>query len=98
MKNIFCDELKKIQSDEDIILLDVRTQEEWNEGHYPSAIHIPLHLIPVLASERLTDKSVRIVCYCASGARSAQAGMYLDQLGYSKVYNLVGGFMSCNLV
>lgn len=70
-------------------LVDVREPAEWNAGHLPGAIHIPLQQLPQRLGEIPRDRDV--VVYCRSGGRSARAVDLLRQHGFSRVRNLVGG-------
>ncbi len=75
----------------DYLLVDVRTEEEYESGHIESAVNIPLDTIPAMAGELREHDGKRILLYCLSGARSVSAAMYLDKLGIGKLYNLSGG-------
>lgn len=75
---------------EDYILLDVRGQEEFKEGHISGAIVIPDTEISDRAEAELTDKDATILVYCRSGRRSKQAAQSLVDLGYTKVYDFGG--------
>ncbi len=75
------------------VLLDVRTHAEHAGGHIPGSTLLPLDQLPARAETVLPDRNARIVVYCASGARSAQAARFLAQLGYADVSDL-GGIMS----
>ena len=70
-------------------VLDVRTDEEWAEGHLADAQHIPLAQLP----ERLGEVEDKIICQCAVGGRSAQAAAYLLGQGRDAV-NLDGGIQA----
>lgn len=72
-------------------LVDVRTPAEMARGVIPGADLIPLHLIPIKINE--FEPGERIVVYCQSGARSAQACAFMAQHGIDEVYNLRGGIM-----
>jgi sulfur-carrier protein adenylyltransferase/sulfurtransferase len=76
----------------DVLVVDVREQDEWDEGHIPGAVHIPRgHLESRI--ERATSAAARpIVLYCASGNRSAFGARTLGELGYEDVSSLAGGF------
>lgn len=74
-------------------LIDVRTPAEIARGGIGGAEPLPLHLIPLRLSE-LTGADGKLVFYCQSGARSAQACAFLAQHGVSEVYNLQGGIMA----
>ena len=73
-------------------LLDVRELDEWEQGHLDKAIFLPRGFLEVKADKLLTDKNQPIVVYCAGGTRSAFAAKTLQDLGYSKVYSMRGGF------
>lgn len=77
------------------VLLDVRTQEEFDEKHLVEAqlidIRQPQHFMD--AAQAL-DKEKHYFIYCRSGARSAQACQLLDQLGVAATYNLKGGILA----
>lgn len=74
------------------ILLDVRTEEEYNSGHIEKSINIPLQRIED-SLKIINDKSTPIYVYCRSGARSTSATALLTSLGYSNVIN-IGGIIS----
>lgn len=76
--------------DNGAIIIDVRTVEEYNEGHISGAINIPVDTI----SEITYDKNDKIIVYCASGVRSATAAKTLVDAGYTNVYNLDGGLIN----
>ncbi|MFZ7101091.1 MAG: rhodanese-like domain-containing protein [Peptococcaceae bacterium] len=81
---------EKLQKEKDIVLLDVRTPEEYHEKHIPGSILIPLDLLKEQAEQQIKDKDGVIFVYCRSGNRSAKAAELLANLGYTKVYNLGG--------
>lgn len=92
-QDIRAEELKAmIDGKEDIILLDVREQYEFDDGHIAGSILIPTGQISRRINE--LDKNKTIVVICASGSRSAQVARYLVDNGFTKVKNLVGGIMS----
>jgi molybdopterin/thiamine biosynthesis adenylyltransferase/rhodanese-related sulfurtransferase len=74
------------------LLLDVREQDEWDEGHLPGAIHIPRGNLESRIERAAPDHARRIVVYCAAGNRSAFAAKTLEELGYEDVSSLAGGF------
>ena len=76
---------------EGALLVDVRRHDEWQLGHAPDAIHIPLDELPQRTGEVPADR--RIVAVCRSGSRSAQATRYLRQRGHDAV-NLHGGMQA----
>ena len=75
------------------LLLDVREQDEWQEGHLPGALHLPRGTLESRVEALVPDKRCEIAVYCASGNRSAFAARTLQELGYEKVVNVAGGFV-----
>ena len=89
--NITAQEAKQIMdSQEGYIILDVRTQEEYDDGHIPGAILIPNTQIEDRAEEVLTDKNQLILVYCRSGRRSKLAAEALVELGYTNIKEFGG--------
>jgi rhodanese-related sulfurtransferase len=72
-------------------VIDVRQMEEIMHGTVPKAEALPLHTLPAKMHD--LSKEEKLVMVCRSGARSAQACMFLQQQGFSNVYNLRGGMM-----
>ncbi len=72
-------------------LLDVREDDEWEAGHAPGAVHVPMMEIPQRMAEVPQDREVVVVCRV--GGRSGQVVAYLRQQGYDNVSNLDGGMM-----
>lgn len=72
-------------------LLDVRSPQEYEEGHLKDAILLPEYEILTKASKILPDKEQVIIAYCSSGYRSKKAERELKKLGYTNVYNLYNG-------
>jgi phage shock protein E len=70
------------------LVIDVRTEAEWNKGHLDGAILIPYDLIGEKIGTVAEDKSKRIYVYCRSGRRSQIAKGTLEKLGYKEVKNL----------
>ena len=82
-----------IKKDKDVIILDVRTPEEYNnDGHIKNAILIPLDELKNKVDELKKFKNKKILVYCRSGHRSVSASRFLSNLGF-KVYNLNGGII-----
>ena len=85
------EEAKNIMDAEsDFIILDVRTEEEFEEGHIENAILIPDYEIAAKAEEVLLDKTQLILVYCRSGNRSKGASQMLADLGYTNVKEFGG--------
>lgn len=90
-EQITVDEAKAIMdSKEPYVLLDVRTQEEYDSGHIEGAILIPDYEIGAKAESVLTDKDELILVYCRSGCRSKNAASELAALGYTNVKEFGG--------
>lgn len=89
--NITAQEAKAIMdSKSGYIILDVRTQEEYDSGHIPNAILIPDDEITARAEAELTDKNQLILVYCRSGRRSKLAAEALVELGYTNIREFGG--------
>ena len=89
--NITAEEAKQIMdTEEGYIILDVRTQEEYDEGHIPGAIVISHEEIAEKSEDVLTDKDQLILVYCRSGRRSKIAAEALAQLGYTNIKEFGG--------
>ena len=89
--NITAEEAKQIMDSEDgYIILDARTQEEYDQGHIPGAIVISHEEIAEKAEEVLTDKDQLILVYCRSGRRSKIAAEALVELGYTNIKEFGG--------
>ena len=81
--------VKTFGSTEGAVLLDVRTPEEYRQGHIPGSCNIPLQTLVDVVT-RVPDKDTPLFVYCRSGARSAQATSMLESLGYTNVTNIGG--------
>lgn len=89
--NITAEEAKKLMDSEtDYVILDVRTQEEYDQGHIPGAIVIPDTEIRARAEEVLPNKDQMILVYCRSGRRSKLAAEILAELGYTNIKEFGG--------
>ena len=90
-KRISAEEAKtRMDSGYEVIILDVRTEGEFNAGHIPGAILIPNETITDKMPDLLPDLDAEILIYCRSGNRSAQAARKLLQIGYTNVYDFGG--------
>lgn len=79
-----------MDADASIILVDVRTESEYDSGHIAGAVLLPLDLIESQAKTILPDKNSVIIVYCRSGNRSAQAVSILNDMGYKNLYDMGG--------
>ena len=90
-KQISTDEaVTMMQQQSDYIILDVRTEEEYEEAHIPGAICIPNETIGSAEIPELPDKDQLIMVYCRSGNRSKQAAEKLAKLGYTNIVEFGG--------
>jgi rhodanese-related sulfurtransferase len=79
------------QSEPETLFVDIREPNEWNLGHIPGATLVPRGILEQRI-EGMADRNRRIVLYCASGNRTALAADTMQQMGYSNVESLAGGF------
>ena len=90
-QNISAEEARQIMDNQEgYIILDVRTQEEYDQGHIPGAIVISHEEIGEKAEKVLTDKNQLILVYCRSGRRSKIAAQALVELGYTNIKEFGG--------
>ena len=82
--------VKMMDEEEDYIILDVRTEGEYEEKHIPGAVLVPNETIGTEEIEELPDKEQMILVYCRSGNRSKQAAEKLVKLGYTNIYEFGG--------
>jgi len=76
----------------DPVVVDVREQDEWDEGHIPGAVHIPRGHLESRIERAAPDPSRRVLLYCSAGNRSAFAAKTLEEMGFEDVASLAGGF------
>jgi molybdopterin/thiamine biosynthesis adenylyltransferase/rhodanese-related sulfurtransferase len=81
----------RIESGEPIVV-DVREQDEWDEGHIPGAVHVPRGHLEARIERLAPDAARPVVVYCSAGNRSVFAAKTLTELGYEDVVSLAGGF------
>lgn len=91
IKHVSMNDIVQImEENENYIILDVRTQAEYNQGHIPNAICIPNETIDENVVNKLLDKNQMILVYCRSGNRSKQAAEKLKKLGYTNLIEFGG--------
>src|SRR3990172_1313152 len=83
---------KRLEGDESPALIDIRERDEGEEGHIPGAVHVPRGFLESRIKQAVPDGDRPIVVYCAGGSRSAFAAKTLEELGYTDVTSLAGGF------
>lgn len=86
-----------VQLPPDTLLIDVRSEQEWAEGHLAGAVHVPLEQLQRGVPDLAPDLTRTLVLYCASGGRSAFGCGVLQQLGYTRPIN-GGGLQRLALV
>jgi rhodanese-related sulfurtransferase len=82
----------RLENTPERILLDVRTPEEYQGGHFPNATLINIKDADFIELVSALDRSKPVFVYCASGIRSEKAVIVLNDLGFDEVYELQGGF------
>lgn len=83
----------QLQEDNNAVILDVRTPEEYGKGYIPGAVNIDIYLGQGFLDEiRKLNTSKNYYVYCKAGGRSAQACSVMKQLGFNNAYNLKGGY------
>ena len=93
VKNIDSNELAQwLEGENPPHLIDVRSPQEMAQASIPNGVPLPLNTLPVRLHE--VPKNEEVVFYCRTGARSAQACIFMAQQGYDNVYNLHGGIVS----
>ena len=81
--------VKEYSTTDDAVLLDVRTPDEYRQGHIPGSKNVPLQSIDKV-TVMINNKATPIFVHCLSGARSRQASAILQQMGYTNVKNIGG--------
>ena len=85
------EEAKEMMDTQDVVILDVREQNEYDGGHIPGAVLLPVGTIDeAAAAEVLPDKDSTVLVYCRSGNRSKTASSKLVELGYTNIYEFGG--------
>lgn len=88
------DWVEQFEADENAVILDVRTDDEFNDGYIENAIHIDIHKGQGFIDELdKLDKSKNYYVYCRSGARSGKACQIMNEMGFANSYNLLGGIL-----
>ena len=91
------DWVSKLEADENAVILDVRTEDECNQGVIPDSINIDIYEGQAFLEKlESLDKSKNYYVYCRSGARSAKACEAMSNLGFENAYNLLGGIIEWN--
>lgn len=89
--------MEQLEADSNAVILDVRTEDEYNDGIIASALNIDFYQGPAfIAAIEALDKTKNYYVYCRSGARSAKACEIMNELGFEHAYNLLGGILAWN--
>jgi len=83
---------RRMDAGEKIVLVDVREESEWAQGHLPGAIHLGKGIIERDIEQRAPDTKTKIVLYCGGGFRSALTADNLQKMGYANVESMDGGW------
>ena len=84
----------QLESDSKSVIIDVRTDQEVEEGMIPKALHVDVYKGQEFISElEKLDKTLSYYVYCRSGNRSGQACSVMQKMGFESTFNLVGGFL-----
>lgn len=81
---------KQMQEESGVTVVDVRTQQEYETGHVPGAVLLPVDSIGASPPQTLPDKTATLLLYCRTGVRSKRAAEKLVRLGYENVYDFGG--------
>jgi sulfur-carrier protein adenylyltransferase/sulfurtransferase len=92
IREVDTEEADRLRKEPNAVVLDVREPDEYEQGAIPGAVHIPRGTLESSIEGRIADKSTPLVVHCAGGTRSAFAAVTLQQLGYSDVVSVAGGF------
>ena len=85
------EEAKEMMDTQEVIILDVREQDEYDSGHIPGAVLLPVGTIDeTTAAEVIPEKDSAVLVYCRSGNRSKTASSTLAELGYTNIYEFGG--------
>lgn len=81
---------EQLQQDKSIKLIDVRTKDEFKDGHVKGSVNIPLNTLPSRYESALPNKEAKIFVICYSGSRASDATSFLKKAGYTDVHNIGG--------
>ncbi len=83
---------KRLASGENVHLIDVREDNEWQAGHAQGAAHLGRGIIERDIEKEVPDKKTELILYCGGGYRSALVADNLQKMGYTNVHSIVGGW------
>ena len=76
----------------DVVIVDVREKDEFDQSHIPDAVHLSRGTIELEVEDKFPDRKTTIICHCGGGGRSALAAESLKKMGYKNVRSMAGGF------
>ena len=83
---------RRMDAGEKFVLVDVREESEWAQGHLPGAIHLGKGIIERDIEKRVPDTGAKLILYCGGGFRSALVAESLQKMGYTNVESMDGGW------
>ncbi|HEY3579446.1 MAG TPA: rhodanese-like domain-containing protein [Pyrinomonadaceae bacterium] len=83
---------QRMRDDNNVKLIDVREDHEWDDAHAAGAIHLGKGIIERDIEATVPDKDTELILYCGGGFRSALAGDELQKMGYTNVFSMAGGW------
>jgi rhodanese-related sulfurtransferase len=83
---------QRMRDDNNVKLIDVREDHEWNDAHAAGSVHLGKGIIERDIETTVPDKDTELILYCGGGYRSALAGDALQKMGYTNVFSLAGGW------
>ena len=86
------DAAQKMKSSNDVVIVDVREKDEFDESRIPDAVHMSRGMVELEVEEKFPDRNMTIICHCGGGGRSALAAESLQKMGYKNVRSMAGGF------
>jgi rhodanese-related sulfurtransferase len=93
IREVTVDETReRMSANKDVRLIDVREDNEWDAAHAADAIHLGKGIIERDIEATVPEKDTELILYCGGGFRSALAADVLQQMGYTNVYSLAGGW------
>lgn len=83
---------RRMDAGEKFVIVDVREESEWAQGHVPGAIHLGKGIIERDIEQRVPETGTKLILYCGGGFRSALAAENLQKMGYTNVESMDGGW------
>ena len=92
VREISVDEVRRLDAGGAALIVDIREESEWARGHLPAATHVGRGVLELKLPQLVPDLDVPLVLYCGGGNRSALAADVLQQMGYTDVRSMAGGW------